>query len=106
MGLAGRDEKMSKSKKNTVDPAAILGTYGADAVRLFMLSDTPPERDMEWTEAGVEGAWRYVNRLWRLIEDYKTVTAKAGAPGADTVEELRRTAHRATDKTTASIDAF
>jgi len=103
---AGRVEKMSKSKKNTVDPSAILGTYGADAVRLFMLSDTPPERDMEWTEAGVEGAWRYVNRLWRLIEDYKTVTPKNGAPGADKAEELRRTAHRAVDKMTTSIDAF
>ena len=103
---AGRVEKMSKSKKNTVDPSAILTTYGADAVRLFMLSDTPPERDMEWTEAGVEGAWRYVNRLWRLIEDYKTVTAKPGAPGGDKAEELRRTAHRAVDKMTTSIDAF
>jgi leucyl-tRNA synthetase len=103
---AGRVEKMSKSKKNTVDPSAILGTYGADAVRLFMLSDTPPERDMEWTEAGVEGAWRYVNRLWRLIEDYKTVVAKDGAPGDDKVEELRRTAHRAVDKMSSSIDAF
>jgi leucyl-tRNA synthetase len=103
---AGRVEKMSKSKKNTVDPSAILSTYGADAVRLFMLSDTPPERDMEWTEAGVEGAWRYVNRLWRLIEDYKTVVAKEGAPGGDKAEELRRTAHRAVDKMTSSIDAF
>jgi leucyl-tRNA synthetase len=97
---------MSKSKKNTVDPSAILSTYGADAVRLFMLSDTPPERDMEWTEAGVEGAWRYVNRLWRLIEDYKTIVAKDGAPGADKAEELRRTAHRAVDKMTSSIEAF
>ncbi len=102
----GRVEKMSKSKKNTVDPSAILGTYGADAVRLFMLSDTPPERDMEWTEAGVEGVWRYVNRLWRLVEDYQSVTAVEGAPGADKVEELRRTAHRAVDRMTASIDAF
>ncbi|HEX4506779.1 MAG TPA: leucine--tRNA ligase [Alphaproteobacteria bacterium] len=102
----GRIEKMSKAKKNTVDPSAIIGTYGADAARLFILSDTPPERDMEWTEAGVDGAWRYVNRLWRLIEDYKTVVAKDGASGAEKAEELRRTAHRATDKTTSSIDAF
>ncbi len=62
----GRSEKMSKSKKNTVDPQAIVGTYGADAARLFMLSDSPPERDLEWTDAGIEGAWRYLNRLWRL----------------------------------------
>ena len=62
----GRSEKMSKSKKNTVDPQAIIDTFGADAARLFMLSDSPPERDLEWTDAGIEGAWRYLNRLWRL----------------------------------------
>jgi leucyl-tRNA synthetase len=62
----GRSEKMSKSKKNVVDPAGILDTYGADSARLFMLSDSPPERDLEWTEAGIEGAWRFINRLWRL----------------------------------------
>jgi leucyl-tRNA synthetase len=62
----GRSEKMSKSKKNTVDPQHIIDTFGADAARLFMLSDSPPERDLEWTDAGIEGAWRYLNRLWRL----------------------------------------
>ena len=62
----GRVEKMSKSKYNLVDPETILSTYGADAARVFMLSDTPPERDLEWTEAGIDGAWRYVNRLWRM----------------------------------------
>jgi len=62
----GRSEKMSKSKKNTVDPQHIIETYGADAARLFMLSDSPPERDLEWTDAGIEGAWRYLNRLWRM----------------------------------------
>ncbi len=62
----GRSEKMSKSKKNTVDPQIILDTFGADAARLFMLSDSPPDRDLEWTDAGIEGAWRYLNRLWRL----------------------------------------
>jgi leucyl-tRNA synthetase len=62
----GRIEKMSKSKKNTVDPEPIVEQYGADAVRWFMLSDSPPERDLEWSEAGIEGAWRFVQRLWRI----------------------------------------
>ena len=59
---------MSKSKKNTVDPAPIVDRYGADAVRWFMLSDSPPERDLPWSEAGIEGAWRFVQRLWRLTD--------------------------------------
>src|SRR3546814_9104714 len=58
---------MSKSKKNVVDPDDIIEQYGADAVRWFMLSDSPPERDLPWTEAGIEGAWRFINRLWRLF---------------------------------------
>jgi leucyl-tRNA synthetase len=66
---AGRIEKMSKSKKNTVDPDAILDRYGADAVRWFMLSDSPPERDLPWSEAGIEGSWRFVQRLWRLASE-------------------------------------
>ncbi len=63
----GRVEKMSKSKKNVVDPDEIIERYGADAVRWFMLSDSPPERDLPWTESGIEGAWRFVNRLYRLF---------------------------------------
>ena len=64
----GRVEKMSKSKKNTVDPEPILDRYGADAVRWFMLSDSPPERDLEWSEGGIEGAARFVQRVWRLAQ--------------------------------------
>ncbi|MCH9844893.1 MAG: leucine--tRNA ligase [Alphaproteobacteria bacterium] len=67
--IAGRIEKMSKSKKNVVDPEHIIDIYGADTIRLFALSDSPPDRDFEWTEQGMEGAWRYLNRLWRLITD-------------------------------------
>jgi leucyl-tRNA synthetase len=73
----GRVEKMSKSKKNTVDPEPIVDQYGADAVRWFMLSDSPPERDLEWSENGIEGSWRFVQRLWRLIE------AEPSAEGRD-----------------------
>jgi leucyl-tRNA synthetase len=64
----GRVEKMSKSKRNTVDPEPIVDQYGADAVRWFMLSDSPPERDLEWSESGIEGSWRFVQRLWRMTD--------------------------------------
>jgi leucyl-tRNA synthetase len=72
----GRVEKMSKSKKNTVDPAPILDHYGADAVRWFMLSDSPPERDLPWSVSGIEGCARFVQRLWRA-------TAVTGGEGED-----------------------
>jgi leucyl-tRNA synthetase len=65
----GAPEKMSKSRRNVVDPEEIIARYGADTARWFMLSDTPPERDIEWTEAGVAGSWRFVQRLWRMIND-------------------------------------
>jgi len=60
---------MSKSKKNVVDPDPMFDQYGADAVRWFMLSDSPPERDLEWSESGIEGTWRFVNRIWRLFDE-------------------------------------
>lgn len=66
---AGRVEKMSKSKRNVVDPDDIIEKYGADTVRWFTISDSPPERDFEWSEAGLEGAWRFTNRLWRLVTE-------------------------------------
>ena len=78
--IRGRSEKMSKSKRNVVDPAHIIATYGADTARLFMLSDSPPERDLEWTEAGIDGAWRYVNRLWRLAANPAVPLPPANSP--------------------------
>jgi leucyl-tRNA synthetase len=82
----GRVEKMSKSKRNTVDPEPILAKYGADAVRWFMLSDSPPERDLEWSEGGIEGAARFVQRVWRLA------TSSERAEGEDL--GLKRRLHR------------
>ena len=82
----GRVEKMSKSKRNTIDPEPILAKYGADAVRWFMLSDSPPERDLEWSEAGIEGAARFVQRVWRLA------TTSSAANGED--DALTRKLHR------------
>lgn len=63
----GRSEKMSKSKKNVVEPLNIIDAYGADTARLFMLSDTPPERNLEWSDSGIEGSWKYINRLYKLV---------------------------------------
>jgi len=95
----GRVIKMSKSKKNVVDPDHIIATYGADAVRWFVLSDSPPERDLAWSEAGIEGAWRFVQRVWRLAEDASDARDASGA-----APELQRTVHRAIAAITADID--
>ncbi len=95
---AGRIEKMSKSKKNVVDPDDIVDQYGADAVRWFMLSDSPPERDLEWSEAGIEGCWRFVQRLWRLV------CQVSDAEGQDSA--LDRKAHQATAGIAADIEAL
>ncbi len=108
---AGRSEKMSKSKRNTIDPHHIITTYGADTARLFMLSDSPPERDLEWTEAGVDGAWRYVSRVWRLVADHKEALLKADTGGAAQITdgpllELRKKTHKTIDAVTKDIEAF
>jgi leucyl-tRNA synthetase len=79
---------MSKSKKNVVDPDMIIDRYGADAVRWFMLSDSPPERDLEWSIGGIEGAARFVQRVWKLTQG----SAKAVASGEDL--DLRRRVHK------------
>jgi leucyl-tRNA synthetase len=96
--VAGRIEKMSKSKKNVVDPDDIVDQYGADAVRWFMLSDSPPERDLEWSEAGIEGCWRFVQRLWRLTAQV------SGADGAD--KALDRKTHQVIAGVGADIEAL
>ncbi|MDP1027806.1 leucine--tRNA ligase [Sphingomonas sp. KR1UV-12] len=94
----GRVEKMSKSKKNTVDPEPIVDQYGADAVRWFMLSDSPPERDLPWSEAGIEGSWRFVQRLWRIV------TADKAAEGDDLA--LRKLAHRTVRDVAGDIEGL
>jgi leucyl-tRNA synthetase len=66
----GRSEKMSKSKKNVVEPVGIIDAYGADTARLFMLSDSPPEKNLEWSDSGIDGCWKYVNRLWKLVAGF------------------------------------
>ena len=98
----GRSEKMSKSKKNVVDPAAIIDGYGADTARLFMLSDSPPERDLDWTADGVDGAFRYVNRLWRLVTE-PTVAPALDAPRPNALSARAEAAHRLTHKTIVAV---
>ncbi len=99
----GRSEKMSKSRKNVVDPEAIIAAYGADTARLFMLSDSPADRDLDWTDAGIEGAWRYVNRLWRLVVENKGDLAAPGHPMPAVLAAAAEAAHRAIHKTIAAV---
>ena len=93
----GSIEKMSKSKKNTVDPDDIIAAYGADTARWFMLSDSPPDRDVIWTEEGVQGAWRFVQRLWRMVGEIANVPVVATRPAqfSEQALALRKAAHRA-----------
>ena len=94
----GSIEKMSKSKRNTIDPDDIIGTFGADTARWFMLSDSPPERDVIWTEEGVQGAARFVQRLWRLVGEVADLSPSPNAHDAaaeDAVLTIRKAAHRA-----------
>jgi leucyl-tRNA synthetase len=104
----GAIEKMSKSKHNTIDPDDIISTYGADVARWFMLSDSPPERDVEWTERGVQGAWRFTNRLWRLIGEAEGIAkaAPANRPAnfAEAALRLRKATHRALANVTDAVD--
>jgi leucyl-tRNA synthetase len=104
----GPIEKMSKSKRNTVDPDEIIAGYGADVARWFMLSDSPPERDVEWTERGVQGAWRFMQRLWRLVGEASEIAASA--PGqrpatfSPAAAALRKATHQALAKVTDDIE--
>ena len=104
----GPIEKMSKSKRNTVDPDDIIGTFGADTARWFMLSDSPPERDVIWTEEGVQGAWRFVQRLWRLINEAKEFSRDAPTTRplvfSDAAVLVRKAAHGALAKVSEDIE--
>ncbi len=94
----GGIEKMSKSKRNVVDPDDIIETYGADTARWFMLSDSPPDRDVEWTDAGAEGAHRFVQRVWRLVHSWAPALSAVSLPYGNStdakVQELRKASHK------------
>jgi leucyl-tRNA synthetase len=100
--------KASTSTRNTIDPGDIIDTYGTDATRWFVLSDSPPERDAVWMETGVHGAWRFVQRLWRIVNDAQKFSQ--GAPASRPAEfsapalEVRKTAHRALAQVSGNIE--
>ena len=106
----GRIEVMSKQKKNVVPPGTIIDSYGADTARLFILSDSPPERDLQWTEAGVEGAWAYLNRVYRLIAEAPVELPPAGGPMpnrfAPEADKIRRASHKAIATVTENLEGL
>jgi leucyl-tRNA synthetase len=106
----GSVEKMSKSKKNVVDPDEIVATYGADTARWFMLSDSPPERDVQWTEAGVEGASRFQQRVWRLVGETTDLAKQSSdivrGSDDDEAKALRKAVHRAVHAVAGDIEGL
>ena len=104
----GSIEKMSKSKRNVIDPDEIIESFGADVARIFMLSDSPPERDVIWTDDGVQAAGKFIQRLWRLVHELPGVAADIGAikPAQISIAaaEVRKSTHRALLKTEESIE--
>jgi leucyl-tRNA synthetase len=102
--LAGRTEKMSKSKKNVVDPDKLIDQYGADTARLFSLFAAPPEKHLEWNDQSVDGCYRFLNRVWRLVYDHRHLVATGGFEGDLPARNLRRLTHRTIRKVTEDID--
>ena len=105
----GASEKMSKSKKNVIAPETIIDAFGADTIRWFMLSDTPPERDVEWTQEGAEGCWRFVQRIHRLVNEAGELPPPGTRPPADCSGadlELRRATHRAIAAVTEDLNGL
>ena len=105
----GKSEKMSKSLKNVVDPDYLIKNYGADTVRMFCLFASPPEKDLEWSDQGVEGSFRFLNRAWRIVIDYlediKHVTPFDGSRDIDgDLKNLRRKTHQTMRKVTRDIE--
>jgi leucyl-tRNA synthetase len=106
--IAGDVIKMSKSKKNTVDPIENINAYGADAVRLFVMSDSPPEKDLEWTSGGIDGCWRFVNKMYRMVQDNLAVDVPKTKPSAfsDAALALRKITHRSAQLFTEAQENF
>jgi leucyl-tRNA synthetase len=97
---------MSKSKKNVVAPEEIFDSFGVDAARLFVLSDSPPDRDVQWTNGGIRGAWRFVNQVWAEFDSQPAATPDASAAADPKAEALRRATHRVIKALTEAIEGF
>jgi leucyl-tRNA synthetase len=97
-------EKMSKSKYNGVDPEDVLAKYGADTARMFILFKAPPEKDLEWDDADIEGQFRFVNRLWKLVTSFTSIATAAGGELSKTEKDLRRSIHIAIQAITEDLD--
>jgi len=104
--VIGDSEKMSKSKRNTVAPEEIFEVYGVDAARLFVLSDSPPERDTQWSNSGVEGAWRFVNRVWAEFDSQPEGPQTAPVGDDAAAQAIRRGSHRLIKAMTEAIEGF
>ncbi len=104
--LIGDIEKMSKSKKNTVAPEDIFEAFGVDAARLFVMSDSPPDRDVQWTTGGIKGAWRFINQVWTEFDSQPAQTAAADPASDPKAQELVRSTHRLVKALTEAVDSF
>jgi leucyl-tRNA synthetase len=106
----GGIETMSKSKKNVVPPEVLADTYGVDAARWFLMSDSPPERDSLWSDAGIEGAWRYVQRVWRLVSEWAPQLPARGTPipgrFSEAAMKMRQATHRTVARVTDDLERF
>jgi leucyl-tRNA synthetase len=102
----GASEKMSKSRKNVIDPQFIIDEYGADAVRLFILSDSPPERDFEWSEAGLQGSWRYIKRVWQMIERASKIEVNEMPSLSNAAVEVLKVIHQTIAAVTTDLESF
>src|SRR5512145_1880676 len=107
--IIGKTEKMSKSLKNVIDPDFLVKTYGADTARIFCLFASPPEKDLEWSDQGVDGSYRFLNRTWRIVLDYLEAIREippfaGGQPLEGDLKTLRRKTHQTIRKVTSDIE--
>jgi leucyl-tRNA synthetase len=102
----GRSEKMSKSKKNVIDSDEIMQSYGADTTRLFMMSDSPPDRDLEWTDSGIQGVWRYLNRIWNFVVEAEHHRQTTASETGDQDQHILKLMHKTISAGTADLERF